>query len=299
MKYSDIVEWSAVEVAKWLVSRGFDSVVDTFLERDIDGDQLLLLTERSLTALVKSGIMRKRLWRDLRLLMRSLDYSASAADLTAEKLADTGVELVEFTHKLVRAGLQLETVTREDLGDLDTRLRLAGVESLAGRYRVREMLEAEARAAGAGGGVVVIGPGDSSSRTFTSLVTIHLQLRGLPVSLDMATANLCATESVVLVLQHGAKLAEEEDLLELVHSAQQQDKRIILVTDEMFDLGAVEGVLDTADLEVEHVRWIHDYQEAAVDKIEKLIRTGPTEKTNTITCSKDFCGSMDSGMDDC
>ena len=135
MKYSDIVKWSAVEVAKWLVGRGFGSVVDTFLERDIDGDQLLLLTERSLTALVKSGIMRKRLWRDLRLLMRSLDYSASAADLTAEKLADTGAELVEFTHKLVRAGLQLETVTREDLGDLDTRLRLAGVESLAGRFR--------------------------------------------------------------------------------------------------------------------------------------------------------------------
>ena len=299
MKYSDIVEWNAVEVAKWLVGRGFDSVVDTFLERDIDGDQLLLLTERSLAALVKSGIMRKRLWRDLRLLMRSLDYSASTADLTAEKLADTGVEMVEFTHKLVRAGLQLETVTREDLGDLDTRLRLAGVESLASRYRVREMLEAEARAAVAGGGVVVIGPGDSSSRTFTSLVTIHLQLRGLPVRLDLATANLSAMESVVLVLQHGAKLAEEEDLMELVQTAQQQDKRIILVTDEMFDLGALEGVLDTADLEVEHVRWIHDYQEAAVGKIEKLIRTGATEKTNIITCSKDFCGSMDSGIDDC
>ena len=299
MKYSDIVEWNAVEVAKWLVGRGFDSVVDTLLERDIDGDQLLLLTERSLAALVKSGITRKRLWRDLRLLMRSLDYSASTADLTAEKLADTGVELVEFTHKLVRAGLQLETVTREDLGDLDTRLRLAGVESLASRFRVREMLEAEARAAGAGGGVVVIGPGDSSSRTFTSLVTIHLQLRGLPVSLDMATANLSATESVVLVLQHGAKLAKEEDLLELVHTAQQLDKRIILVTDEMFDLSTVEVVLDTADLDVEHVRWIHDYQEAAVDKIEKLIRTGATEKTNIITCSKDFCGSMDSGTDDC
>merc|ERR1719510_876270 len=49
---------------------------------------------------VSNGIVRKRLWRDLKNLKNSLDYSNSEAEQTANLLASTSSELVEHTHRL-------------------------------------------------------------------------------------------------------------------------------------------------------------------------------------------------------
>ena len=80
-RYRDVVEWTCEEVGGWLLSRGYnDSLCQIFL--DIDGEQLLELTERSLGSLVNNGILRKRLWRDVRQLLRMLDYTDTPCETT-------------------------------------------------------------------------------------------------------------------------------------------------------------------------------------------------------------------------
>ena len=141
MSYRDIVQWSAGEVGAWLTRRGHQELCDIFMERDISGDQMLTLTERQLQGLVRSGIQRKRLVRDLRMLQRSLDYTDSGAEVTAARLQAVSADLVEYTHKLVRAGLRIEA--GEDIEDMDTALRSAGVENIGHLIKIREMMEQE------------------------------------------------------------------------------------------------------------------------------------------------------------
>ena len=183
MSYRDIVQWSAGEVGAWLTRRGHQELCDIFMERDITGDQMLTLTERQLQGLVRSGIQRKRLVRDLRMLQRSLDYTDSEAEETAARLEAVSSDLVEYTHRLVRAGLRIEA--REDIEDMDTALRSAGVENIGHLIKIREMMEQEISSRSSSqssssltglASVHIMSSGDSHSRTFASLVQIYLQL---------------------------------------------------------------------------------------------------------------------------
>ena len=140
MKYSDIVQWSEEE-GLWLCKRGFDNLCDVFVELNIDGDQMLQLTEKSLTHLVKNGIMRKRLWRDLRLFKRSLDYSDSTAETTANVLSDVSEDLVEYSHNMISSGLNVDTIDMVE--DIEYRLREAGVDNITHFYKIKETLERE------------------------------------------------------------------------------------------------------------------------------------------------------------
>ena len=318
MSYRDIVQWSAGEVGAWLTRRGHSELCDIFMEMDIGGDQMLRLTERQLQGLVRSGIQRKRLVRDLRMLQRSLDYSDTSAAVTAARLQGVSADLVEYTHRLVSAGLTMEGVG--EVEDMDTALRSAGVENIGHLIKIREMMEQEISSRSSSSSlsetslaslasVHIISGGDSHSRTFASLVQIYLQLRGLDVTKTEAgflssldTENILDAEAVIVVLQgdyHHDEVLEEE-----ISIAQELDKNIILVVDEHFDLGRVENLFDDSD-NVKTIKWIHDYQDAAVDRIVQYIRTEDGDSWSAERCSdKMRCGqklsvSIDSGIDVC
>ena len=314
MSYRDIVQWSAGEVGAWLTRRGHQELCDIFMERDISGDQMLTLTERQLQGLVRSGIQRKRLVRDLRMLQRSLDYTDSGAEVTAARLQAVSADLVEYTHKLVRAGLRIEA--GEDIEDMDTALRSVGVENIGHLIKIREMMEQEISSRSPSPvsespltSVHIMSSGDSHSRTFASLVQIYLQLRGLEVTKTEAgllssldTENILDAEAVVVVLQgdyHHDEVLEEE-----LSIAQELDKNIILVVDEHFDLSRVEELLDDSD-SVKTIRWIHDYQDAAVNRIVQFIKTEEGESwskgqcRDKLRCGQTLSVSIDSGIDVC
>ena len=300
----------------WLTKRGHSGLCDIFMERDIGGEHMLRLTERQLQGLVTSGIQRKRLVRDLRMLQRSLDYSDCSAAQTAARLQEVSADLVEYTHRLVSAGLTIETV--EEVEDIDTALRTAGVENIGHLIKIREMMEQEMSSRSSSvsesslarlSSVHIISGGDSHSRTFASLVQIYLQLRGLDVtkaeagflsSLD--TENILDAEAVIVVLQGEYKY--DEVMEEEISIAQELDKNIILVVDEHFDLGRVENLFDDSD-NVKTIRWIHDYQDAAVTRIVQFIQTEEAESwsaeqsSGKMRCSQKLSVSVDSGIDVC
>ena len=301
----------------WLTKRGHSALCDIFMEMDIGGDQMLRLTERQLQGLgVSSGIQRKRLVRDLRMLQRSLDYSDTSAAVTAARLQGVSADLVEYTHRLVSAGLTMEAV--EEVEDMDTALRSAGVENIGHLIKIREMMEQEISSRSSSSSetslaslasVHIVSGGDSHSRTFASLVQIYLQLRGLDVTKTEAgflssldTENILDAEAVIVVLQgdyHHDEVLEEE-----ISIAQELEKNIILVVDEHFDLGRVENLFYDSD-NVKTIKWIHDYQDAAVDRIVQFIRTEEGDSWSSERCSdKMRCGqklsvSIDSGIDVC
>ena len=318
MSYRDIVQWSAGEVGAWLTKRGHSGLCDIFMERDIRGEHMLRLTESQLQGLVTSGIQRKRLVRDLRMLQRSLDYSDCSAAQTAARLQEVSADLVEYTHRLVSAGLTIETV--EEVEDIDTALRDAGVENIGHLIKIREMMEQEMSSRSSSSSVSesplarlssvhIISGGDSHSRTFASLVQIYLQLRGLDVTKTEAgffssldTENILDAEAVIVVLQGDYEY--DEVMEEEISIAQELDKNIILVVDEHFDLGRVENLFDDSD-SVKTIRWIHDYQDAAVTRIVQFIQTEERESwsveqsSDKMRCSQKLSVSVDSGIDVC
>ena len=300
----------------WLTKRGHSGLRDIFMERDIGGEHMLRLTERQLQGLVTSGIQRKRLVRDLRMLQRSLDYSDCSAAQTAARLQEVSADLVEYTHRLVSAGLTIETLG--EVEDIDTALRTAGVENIGHLIKIREMMEQEMSSRSPSvsesalarlSSVHIISGGDSHSRTFASLVQIYLQLRDLDVTKTEAgflssldTENILDAEAVIVVLQ--GEYRYDEVMEEEISIAQELDKNIILVVDEHFDLGRVENLFDDSD-SVKTIRWIHDYQDAAVTRIVQFIQTEERESwsaeqsSGKMRCSQKLSVSVDSGIDVC
>merc|ERR1712107_976302 len=107
---------------------------------------------------------------------------------------------------------------------------------------------------------------NNNSRTFASLVDIYLRLRVVGTSTDTGSLD---TDHL-------------DDVLDEVRTAQELDKRVLVVVDEQFDLEQLYNIVDD---NVRIVRWIHDYQEAAVDRIESFIRESSQTCTNLITTS--------------
>ena len=292
----------------WLCKRGFDNLCDVFVELNIDGDQMLQLTEKSLSHLVKNGIMRKRLWRDLRLFKRSLDYSDSSAETTANVLSDVSEDLVEYSHNMISSGLNVDTIDMVE--DIEYRLREAGVDNITHFYKIKETLEREQiqklkqNQVDMNSSVYITS--DMNSRTFASLVQIYLQLRGVNSITNDFTRfrinmeNIIDSDHFVAVLQTSHEDKIDEVLLEEIKLAQELDKNIILVVDEKFDQDLIDSIDHVEDVTV--IRWIHDYQKAAMDRIEKFIRTYGllSHKNQNIGCySKLQSVSIDSGIDVC
>ena len=200
--YSDVRQWTHDQVSQWLQCRGYnESLCATFM--DIDGEQLLELTESRLTAIVKNGIMRKRLARDVRLLLRSLDYSESCCEETAEMLADISSDMVEFSHRLVTAGLAVETIG--SVTNIEERLDSANIDTLANYHKIKAALEREQskRRALTDLSEDVLVLSNHNSKTFASLVNIYLRLRGVNTTIN---TKLHHANTVVVVLEDSSEL---------------------------------------------------------------------------------------------
>jgi len=274
MKYNNVIQWDQLEVASWLDTRGYKT------DLHVTGDILLQLSEKQIKPLVNNGIVRKRLCRDLKNLKNSLDYSNSEAEQTAQVLASTSPDLVEHTHRLLSSGLCLENIDQID--NISLRLAEVGIENSLHLGKIQAIFEREKNKQK---GKVHIAH-DSRSQIFGSLVDIYLKLRGFQTSGSRECGSIHDADILVVVLTNTDSLQTvEEEIQEALHNG----LPVVLVVEERLDLDDVSWNLE----EVKVVRWIHDYQDAVIDRIEKIITS------DTVKSMKTRSISVDSGIDEC
>ena len=288
MKYLNVIQWDELEVSAWLATRGYSKdTSERFLNLQVTGDILLQLSERQIKDFVSNGIVRKRLWRDLKNLKKTLDYTNSEAEQTAALLAFSGSsDLVEHTHSLVSAGLSWENIELSE--NISERLALTGIENSLHLGKIQAVLEREKNKLK---GKVQISC-DSRSQTFGSLVDIYLKLRGFQTTGGKESASLLHSDSLVVVLSNTDSLqTSQEEIKDALHHG----LTVVLVVEERLNLNLndVGGNLE----EVKVVRWVHDYQEAVIDRIEKIITTDTVKSLENSMKSRSI--SVDSGIDDC
>ena len=288
MKYLNVIEWEEEQVAAWLRDRDFNSLCETFVSRQITGTKLLQLTERHLKCLVIHGILRKRLWRDLRTLMQSLDYSNSEAEQTAASLEDTSSDLLIYTHRLVTAGLITQNI--EQIENVADRLREVGIENRLHLLKIKEAFEKEKNKLRSK--IPLHITYHRKSQTLASLVDIYLKLRGFRTTKSQDSSSkesLLVCECLVVVLDSHIDQSVEDNIQLAINNG----LKVLLVVDERLNLN--EGHLNLSGVEV--VRWVHDYQEAAILKIERYVTHRGQRNHDNLMKTRSI--SVDSGIDIC
>ena len=276
-----VFDWSVEDVVRWLRRRGFGDLVDTFSEMLVDGDLLLQLSEKDLKEClgVKNGIVRKRLWREMRKLMRNVDYSFGEGESMAQFLRNISSELVEYTHRLVTFGLTKQYMDSLAIEDVDNALKQAGVDNLAHRYKIKQALGTKTEKVEE---YDVYLSYVETSKTLASLVEIYLKMRGLVVFKDLRETNKISQQSltkidrstsfvVVLPTLDTVDDVAKEEFIHAVNAG----VNIIPVVEEDFQLleGGSSGDLAREMVEGRMVvRWIHEYQEASIDTLVDMVR---------------------------
>ena len=291
MKYNTVIQWDELEVSAWLATRGYNTqLVERFVNLQVTGDILLQLSEKQIKHFLSNGILRKRLARDLRNLKKSLDYSNSDAELTANLLSSSSSssssDLVEHTHRLVSSGLSLENIELSD--NISQRLEEAGIENNLHLVKIQALYERERNKLK--GNVHITS--DSKSQTLGSLVDIYLKLRGFQTTGGRESESLLHSDCLLVVLSNTDSLQASEDQIQ---AALHHGLTVILVVEEHLNLNQKDVSVNLEEVKV--VRWIHDYQEAAIDRLEKIITTDTVKYLENSMKTRSI--SVDSGIDIC
>ena len=281
-KGEDVERWTVEEVAKWLNARGFSDLPEIFTDKMVDGELLLQLSEKDLVGYlgVKSGILRKRLWRDIRRLVKTLDYSGSEGNSTAMFLKNINDDLAAYTYKLVSRGITddyLDTLTMEEV---DIVLKQVGIDNLAHRLLIKRRL-------GEGKEKYVQMISADDGRTLRSLVELKLKIRGVAITGENYSQNL-----VMVITKQNENILEEDNVLEEILLAQENGVRVIALAEESAELS--DEIIDLVEGRV--VRWVHDYQEAAVDRLDSLLRLESWREPTLKLCRR-RTESIDSGIE--
>ena len=281
----------------------------------MDGDLLLRLSEEEMKEDlgIDNGILRKRFIRELTTLKKCADYSCVDRHGIVPFLAQ--IDQKAYAYGLINKDMNPELMKRLNNNDLHDMLKDAGVSNAVHRHQIIEAcLKEELNPSiedhhDVQWDVYISNAGLNHGTTeLASLLAVHLQLRGLNVfnpaeHLDLAQ-KLCDTEScvlaanaealkqcknLVLVLGDGAldgciNDTQCKDKLhrEIKAALQAKDCNIIPVVEGDFQFPAAEELPE--DIRVvcyfNSVRWVHDYQDACIDKLERFIRGETFLKAN-------------------
>jgi len=304
----DVPIWTNEDVLSWVRRAGFSAFAEAFKESEVDGDLLLQLDENNLKndLGIENGILRKRFSRELTNLKKSADYAC--VDRLGVVNFLSSIDQKSYAYGMILQDMSPEFMRRLSSTDLSDMLKEAGVVNAVHRHQIIEaalgqpdmiiedtitdMLMFDVYIAQAG-----LNHGSSE---LASLLAVHLQLRGLSLfnpadHLDMVQ-RICDTEScvltandqalkrcknIVLVLGQGAldgcigDIHCKDKLHKQVKAAlQTKDCNIIPVVEADFQFPDPEELPEDmrALCYFNSVRWVHDYQDACVDKLERFIR---------------------------
>ncbi|CAH1155821.1 unnamed protein product [Phaedon cochleariae] len=290
--------WSVEDVEEWVKQIGFPDIAPSFIESRVDGDLLLQLTEENLKEDIGliNGIKRKRFTRELQQLKKMADYTSKDPANINNFLQTLGAEFCIYTYSFLNAGLEkkdyLTNISEDQLLDE------CGIKNSIHRYRIMDGIRQIE--SGLGNGLnedsidkpldVFVSYRRSNGSQLASLLKVHLQLKGFSVFIDVERLeagkfdnnllqSIKKAKHFLLVLTPNAldRCVDDHEGKDWVHreicAALKANCNIIPIIDNFVFPEA--EILPEDMRQVCHfnaVRWIHDYQDACVDKLERFMR---------------------------
>ncbi len=288
--------WSVDDVREWVKQIGFAQFAESFAESRVDGDLLLQLTEEMLREDInmRNGILRRRFIRELTNLKRVADYSACDPSNLNDFLQTLGQEYCVYTYDMINAGIDRDTLMNINDEQLLSECGIAnkihrlkiqqGVKVERGDFSITDESKCEKTLD------VFISYRRSNGSQLASLLKVHLEIRNFSVFLDVAglesgkfdynlLQSIRSARNFVLVLTPHAldRCFNDSEQRDWIHKeiacALQSNCNIIPVFDNFVMPEALQ-LPETmrAVTSYNGVKWIHDYQDACVDKIDRFIR---------------------------
>ncbi|XP_017485726.1 PREDICTED: sterile alpha and TIR motif-containing protein 1-like [Rhagoletis zephyria] len=296
--------WTIEDVKEWVKQIGFSNYIAEFEKSRVDGDLLLQLNEPMLTddIGIRNGILRRRFMRELAELKQITDYSSCDPTNMCAVLSNLGPDYARYTYSLLQSGIDrfnLSAVNEEVL------LHECHIENSIHRLKLLEAMAAvkELPSPVSISGLVsktldeaiksldvFISYRRSNGSQLASLLKVHLQLRGFSVFLDVERleagkfdynllSSIRQAKYFLLVLTPSAldRCLEDNEQKDWVHREivqALQTKCNIIPIMESFQWPDLEKLPE--DMRpicyFNGIRWIHDYQDACVDKLERFMR---------------------------
>ncbi|VDI62715.1 Hypothetical predicted protein [Mytilus galloprovincialis] len=244
--------WNIEDVAHWIKQVGFKDYVDAFVSCRVDGDILLLLTEDELQNSIgmTCKIARKRFLRELKGLKVTADYSSCDRSQIDSWMMKILPDLSQYTYCMLKNGMSkelLSTTSHEELKE-------CGVTNPIHRRLILEHID----------DLYCSLPKYGSFSSLQRQKSVDVSsISTLPKAVDVFISYRRST---------GSQLARYNRPTIEVVTALESDCNIIPVLDS-FDWPLPEALPEDMQQVVyfNGVRWVHDYQDACVDKVEKFL----------------------------
>ncbi|KAI4461552.1 sarm1 [Holotrichia oblita] len=300
--------WSVEDVEEWVKQIGFAEIAKNFSDSRVDGDLLLQLTEENLIDDIglTNGIKRRRFTRELRKLKKMADYSSRDSANINHFLQNLGPEFSIYTYGMLNAGVESEDSLRR-LSE-DQLLQECGIVNSIHRTRIMDGIKCLEKNFNNLNDEnmnksldVFVSYRRSNGSQLASLLKVHLQLRGFTVFIDVERLEAGKFDNNLLqsiqkakhfllvltpqALQRCIGDAERKDWVhrEIVAALQAQCNIIPII--DNFQWPEAEDLPEDMR-QVCHfngVRWIHDYQDACVDKLERFMRGEVNNRTDALS----------------
>jgi len=296
--HEKVPQWTVGDVMHWLKKIGFSEYVSVFEQCGVDGDILLLLKDKDIKEDIemKNSIHRKRFLRELKNLRKSCDYSCCGGADTADFLSLIGSDFREYTYNLVSKDMSVDYMKKLGPGDLQDMLKEVGIENLVHQHKIVDAVicldeefqfNESIESLETNYDVYLTYP-KSKGAELASLIKMQLELRGISVFADshesahVSKTNLKIiqeTKHFVLILPPGGldcclvhNSGSEKLQAELV-AALAAEANIVPVTDNFQWPDQEELHEDVRSVSYFNcVRWVHDYQDACIAKLERFLR---------------------------
>ncbi|XP_058054907.1 NAD(+) hydrolase sarm1 isoform X1 [Anopheles bellator] len=289
--------WSTEDVREWVKQIGFSEYEQHFYDSKVDGDLLLQLQEPNLRddIGIKNGIQRIRFERELQNLKKMADYSSRDPDGLHSFLNRIGPEYTIYTYALLNAGVDLESL--RDL-DEDQLISPCGIRNSIHRARILNVIKLSdsipafrSEQSSEKSLDVFVSYRRSNGSQLASLLKVHLELRGFSVFIDVERLEAGKFDNNLLQSIRHAKhfllVLTPEALDRCLDDAEGKDwvhREIVAALNSECNIIPIIDNFQWPEPEklpedmrgVCHfngVRWIHDYQDACVDKLERFMRT--------------------------
>ncbi|ESO08038.1 hypothetical protein HELRODRAFT_75616, partial [Helobdella robusta] len=302
-----IMLWNTDDICVWLTEVTITFLlffhyylIQRFKQDKIDIDLFLQLNDEDLKNDygIERAIERKKFLRGLTKLKQTASYDSSEIVISAidDFLKSLGPEYRQYVYQMSRSGVEssiLRSLTEENL------LKDCGVTNGVHRLRILEAAKSlNLNSCSNNNGNyrlieksldVFISYRRSNGSQLASLLKVHLQLRGFSVFLDIEKlpagkfddsliTSIHSSRNFILVLTPNAldRCIGDVDCKDWIHreivAAMNGGCNIIPVIDNFVFPSAESLPEDIKNISYFNgIRWIHDYQDACVDKLEQFI----------------------------
>ncbi|ESO95392.1 hypothetical protein LOTGIDRAFT_215051 [Lottia gigantea] len=294
--------WSVEDVSHWVAQVGFGEFCERFEYCRVDGDLLLQITDLELADSLDMTcrISQKRFLRELKELKITADYTSCDPSKLSDWLDEISPLFLQYAYNMLTCG-----VDRQSLPYLTEDHLMSDCSIGNGVHRMRLLDRIKKINGDLTNGLecmmknidCFISYRRSNGSQLASLLKVHLQLRGFSVFIDIErlTAgkfdenllkSIKLAKHFILVLTPNAldRCIGDNDQKDWVHkeitTAMAGGCNIIPLMDN-FDWPAADK-LPTDMKSIVYfngIRWIHDYQDACVDKLEQFLRGQINVKT--------------------